>query len=31
MEKAYVPWIKKLKNKYVVEINKKELEKMTGL
>jgi len=31
MEKAYVPWIKELKNKYVVEINKKELEKMTGL
>jgi FKBP-type peptidyl-prolyl cis-trans isomerase (trigger factor) len=31
MEKAYVPWIKKLKNKYGVEINKKELEKMTGL
>ncbi len=31
MEKAYVSWIKKLKNKYAVEINKKELEKMTGL
>jgi len=31
MEKAYVPWIKELKNKYAVEINKKELEKMTGL
>ncbi|MBW2604398.1 MAG: SurA N-terminal domain-containing protein [Deltaproteobacteria bacterium] len=31
MEKAYASWIKKLKNKYAVEINKKELEKMTGL
>lgn len=30
MEKAYALWIKKLKNKYAVEINKKELEKMTG-
>ena len=29
MEKAYALWIKKLKNKYAVEINKKELEKMT--
>jgi len=31
MEKAYALWIKKLRNKYAVEINKKELEKMTGL
>ncbi|MGB5991701.1 MAG: SurA N-terminal domain-containing protein [Desulfobacterales bacterium] len=31
MEKAYASWIKKLKNKYAVKINKKELEKMTGL
>lgn len=31
MEKAYTSWIKDLKNKYAVEINKKELEKMTGL
>jgi len=31
MEKAYASWIKKLKNKYAIEINKKELEKMTGL
>jgi len=31
MEKAYTPWIKKLKKKYAFEINKKELEKMTGL
>ena len=31
MEKAYASWIKKLKNKYVVEINEKELGKMTGL
>jgi FKBP-type peptidyl-prolyl cis-trans isomerase (trigger factor) len=31
MEKAYASWMKKLKNKYAVEINKKELEKMTGL
>ncbi len=31
MEKAYASWIKKLKNKYAVQINKKELEKMTGL
>jgi len=31
MEKAYALWIKKLKNSYAVEINKKELEKMTGL
>ena len=31
MEKAYTSWIKKLKKKYAVEINKKELEKMTGL
>jgi FKBP-type peptidyl-prolyl cis-trans isomerase (trigger factor) len=31
MEKAYASWIKKLRNKYAVEINKKELEKMTGL
>ena len=31
MEKAYAAWIKNLKNKYAVEINKKELEKMTGL
>jgi hypothetical protein len=27
MEKTYAPWIEKLKNNYVVEINKKELEK----
>lgn len=31
IEKAYTSWIKKLKKKYAVEINKKELEKMTGL
>ena len=31
MEKAYASWIKNLKNKYAVEVNKKELEKMTGL
>lgn len=31
MEKAYTSWIKKLTDKYAVEINKKELEKMTGL
>lgn len=31
MEKAYASWIKKLKNKYAIEINRKELEKMTGL
>lgn len=31
MEQAYTSWIKNLKNKYAVEINKKELEKMTGL
>ena len=31
MEKAYASWIKKLKNKYAVKINKKELEKMIGL
>lgn len=31
MEKAYTSWIKKLKNQYTVEINKKKLEKMTGL
>jgi FKBP-type peptidyl-prolyl cis-trans isomerase (trigger factor) len=31
MEKAYASWIKKLKNKYAIEINKKELEKMTRL
>ena len=31
MEKAYASWIKTLKNKYDVEINKKELEKMNGL
>ena len=31
MEKAYASWIKKLKNKYAVEINKKELEKMIGM
>lgn len=31
MEKAYALWIKKLKNKYAIEINKNELEKMTGL
>jgi hypothetical protein len=31
MEKAYAAWIKNLKNKYAVEINKKELEKMTGM
>lgn len=31
MEKAYASWIKNLKNKYAVEINKKELEKLTGL
>jgi len=31
MEKVYAEWIKKLKNKYAVEINKKELEKMTGM
>jgi len=30
MEKAYASWMEKLKNKYAVEINKKELEKMTG-
>ena len=31
MEQAYTSWIKNLKNKYAVEINKKELEKLTGL
>ncbi|MFZ0483699.1 MAG: SurA N-terminal domain-containing protein [Desulfobacterales bacterium] len=31
MEQAYTSWIQNLKNKYAVEINKKELEKMTGL
>jgi hypothetical protein len=31
MEKAYGSWIKKLKNKYEVKINKTALEKMTGL
>lgn len=31
MEKAYTLWMKELKNKYIVEVNKKELEKMTGL
>lgn len=31
MEKAYASWIKKLKHKYAVEINKKELEKISGL
>jgi len=31
MEQAYTSWINNLKNKYAVEINKKELEKMTGL
>jgi FKBP-type peptidyl-prolyl cis-trans isomerase (trigger factor) len=31
MEKAYVLWIKKLKNKCAIEINKKELEKMIGM
>jgi hypothetical protein len=31
MEKAYGVWIKKLKNKYTVEINKKELKKMIDL
>ncbi len=31
MEKAYESWLKKLKNKYEVKINKKELEKMTGM
>lgn len=31
MEQAYTSWIKNLKNKYAVEINKKELEKMIGL
>ena len=31
MEKAYASWIKNLKNKYAVEVNKKELKKMIGL
>jgi len=31
MEKAYAPWIKQLKNKYAVEINKEEFKKMAGL
>ena len=31
MEKAYTSWMNELKNKYAFEINKKELEKMTGL
>jgi parvulin-like peptidyl-prolyl isomerase len=31
LEKAYAPWIKQLKNKYTVEINKEELKKMAGL
>ena len=31
MEKAYALWIKKLKSRYAVEINKKALEKMIGL
>jgi hypothetical protein len=30
MEKAYAPWIKKLKKKYTVEINKVQLEKTAG-
>jgi len=31
LEKAYTPWIKQLKNKYAVEINKEEFKKMVGL
>jgi FKBP-type peptidyl-prolyl cis-trans isomerase (trigger factor) len=31
LEKAYAPWIKQLKNKYAVEINKEEFKKMAGL
>lgn len=31
LEKAYASWIKQLKNKYAVEINKEELKKMAGL
>jgi hypothetical protein len=31
LEKAYAPWIKQLKNKYPVEINKEEFKKMAGL
>ncbi len=31
MENAYASWIKKLKNKYTIEINKKELQKMAGM
>jgi FKBP-type peptidyl-prolyl cis-trans isomerase (trigger factor) len=30
MEKAYASWMKKLKNKYEIKINKKKLEDMTG-
>lgn len=31
MEKAYTSWIKELRKKYAVKINKKALDKMTGL
>ena len=31
LEKAYASWIKQLKNKYPVEINKEEFKKMAGL
>ena len=31
LEKAYALWIKQLKNKYAVEINKEEFKKMAGL
>jgi hypothetical protein len=30
MEDAYKPWIKKLQKKYTIEINKAQLEKITG-
>ena len=31
LEKAYIPWIETLKNKYRVEINKAQLQKLTSL